>query len=268
MKPWYATKEEIPAGLESFYKEVDGKWVLQVEGMVSADELKSVKDRLNEFRSNNVTLSQQLKELEGKKFLSAEEQEEYDELRKKAQDIEDKNLIDAGKIDELVHSRTERMRADYENKIKAYQKRADKAEVLSKNYQDRLSTVLVEAEVSKTLSGQGVQPVKGALSDVIARARGTWTVNEEGNLIALDAQGNPLYGNDPAQPLTMDEWTGQVAKDAPYLFMENKGSGGEGNKGGGEKGGDGVIRIPRSNEALKSRHIDDIASGKAIVVDG
>lgn len=268
MKPWYATKEEIPQGLEQFYKEQDGKWVLQIEGMVPATELNAMKERLNEFRSNNVSLSQKLKELEGKKFLSQEEQDEYDELKKKSQEIEDKNLIDAGKIDELVHSRTERMRADYDNKLKAYEKRATKSEEAMSNYRNRLATVLVEAEVSKTLSAQGVQPVKGALADVISRARNTWQVNEEGQLVALDAQGNPVYGNDPSAPMTMDEWAGQVAKDAPYLFMESKGTGGDGGKGGGDRGSDGVIRIPRSNERLKSKHIDDIASGKAVIVDG
>lgn len=267
MKPWYATKEEIPQGLEQFYKENNGRWELEVEGMVPSSELKEMNDRLNEFRSNNISLSQKLKDFEGKKFLSQEEQDEYDELKKKAEEIQDQNLIDAGKIDELVHSRTERMRADYENKIKAFEKRATKAEEVMSTYQGQLANVLVEAEVSKTLSAQGVSPVKGALSDVIARARGVWQVNEEGKLVALDPAGNPMYGQDPSSPLTMDEWSQTVAKEAPYLFMESKGSGGEGSKSGGTKGGDGILRIPRSDQELYNRNIDKIAKGEAVVVE-
>lgn len=268
MKPWYATKEEIPAGLEGFYKEVDGKWVLQVDGMVPESSLKEVKDKLNEFRTNNVALAQKLKELDGKTFLTPEEQEEFDELKKQAQDIEDKNLIDAGKIDELVHSRTERMRADYENKIEAYKKTAEKAEGLAQTYQGRLGNVLVEAEVSRALSASGIQPVQGALADVVARASSVWKVNEAGQLVALDKDGNPVYGQDPSSPITMDEWAAQTAKDASYLFMENKGTGGDGNNQGGNKGSDGTLRIPRSNEHLKSKHIEDLATGKAVLVDG
>lgn len=268
MKPWYATKEEIPQGLESFYKEEqDGKWVLQVEGMVPEAQLRETKDKLNEFRSNNVSLAQKLKDLEGKKFLSAEEQEEYDTLKKQAQDIEDRDLIDAGKIEELLATRTERMRSDYDNKIEAYKKRAEKAEGTAGTYQKRLANVLVEAEVSKTLSAQGVSPLKGALGDVIARARSTWQVNPDGNLVALNEKGDPVYGNDPAAPLSMHEWTQTVVKEAPYLFMDSKGSGGDGNRSGGDKGGDGIIRISRTDEAAKSKHIEDIASGKAVLVD-
>lgn len=268
MKPWYATKEEIPAGLESFYKEVEGKFVLQVEGMVPTTELTSANDRLAEFRSNNITLSQTLKDFEGKKFLTQEEQEEFDELKKTADEIKDKGLIDAGKIDELVNTRTERLRADYDNQIKGLQKQVGDLTTTSNNYQDRLAGVLVEAEVGKVLSAGGFQPVQGALADVVSRARTTWKVDEKGNLVALDGSDNPVYGTDPTVPLTMAEWASTTVKDAPYLFLENKGTGGDGDKGGGpDKGSDGVLRIKRSDEQAKSKHIEDIASGKAIVVD-
>jgi hypothetical protein len=268
MKPFYATKEEIPKGLEDFYKEADGKWVLQVEGMVPTTELTSATDRLAEFRSNNITLTQELKTFEGKKFLTQEEQEEFDELKKTADEIKDKGLIDAGKIDELVNSRTERLRTDYDNQIKGLQKQVGDLTTTSNNYQDRLAGVLVEAEVGKVLSAGGFQPVQGALSDVVSRARGTWKVNEKGDLVALDGSGNPVYGTDPTVPLTMVEWAATTVKDAPYLFLENKGTGGDGDDGkGGDKGADGIIRIKRTDEAAKSKHIEEIASGKAIVVD-
>ena len=267
MKPWYATKEEIPAGLESFYKEKDGKWVLEVEGMVPQTELQSANERLTEFRSNNITLSQQLKEFEGKKFLSQEEQEEFDELKAKAEEIKDKDLIDAGKIDELVNTRTERLRTDYDNQIKGLQKQVSDSTALATNYQSRLAGVLVEAEVGKVMSSAGLQPVQGALSVVVSRARSVWKVNDKGDLVALDSNDNPVYGTDPTVPLTMAEWAASTAKDAPYLFMENSGTGGEGERKGGDRGSDGIIRIKRSDEMAKSKHLEDIASGKAVVVD-
>ncbi len=266
MEPWYATQAEIPKGLEAHYKEQDGKWVLQVKGMVPQSEVSAINDRLAEFRSNNITLSQKLKDLEGKKVLTQEEQEEYDELKKHAQDNEDKNLIDAGKIDELVATRTDRMKQDYDNQIKGYREKVEKLETTSKTYQDRLSGVLVEAEVGKALSAGGFQPVQGALSDIVSRARSTWQVNEKGDLLALDGNGNQVYGSDPQTPLTMEEWAAATTKQAPYLFMASSGSGGKGNGAGGKKGSDGIIRISQSDEAMKSKHIEDIATGKAIVV--
>jgi len=267
MKSWYASKEEIPKGLEAFYKEADGKWVLQVEGMSPTSEVTSANDRLAEFRSNNITLTQQLKELEGKKFLSQEEQEEFDDLKKQADELKDKKLIDSGKIEELLATRTERLRADYDNQITGLQKQVTELTATAGTYQSRLAGVLVEAEVSKVMSASGFQPVQGALADIVGRARGTWKVDEKGELVALDANDNPVYGADPTVPLTMAEWATTTAKDAPYLFMENTGSGGDGSGTGGKKGSDGIIRISRSDEAAKSAHIQDLAEGKAVLID-
>jgi len=268
MKAFYNTKEEIPKGQEALYTERDGKWVLDVEGMVPSAELQSANDRLSEFRSNNITLSQQLKDLEGKKFLTQEEQEEYDLLKATKQEIEDKNLIDAGKIEELLASRTERLRQDYDNQIGGFKKQIEKLTTTANTFEDRLGGVLVEAEVSKILSENGYLPVQGALSDVVSRARGTWKVDEKGNLVALDGNGNAVYGSDPQTPLSMAEWAATTVKEAPYLFMESKGTGGDGDKGkGGHKGSDGIIHISRSDENAKSQHIAELASGKAVLVD-
>jgi len=267
MKYSYAKKEDIPAGLEAFYKEADGIWVCQIEGVVPATQLDDANTRLNEFRSNNISLAAQVKEFEGRRFLTTEEQEEFDTIRAQIQDQKDKGLIDAGKIDELVASRTERLRTDYDNQIKGFQKQVETLTSSGNVWKDKLAGVLVEAEVSKILSESGFQPVQGALSDVVARARQTWQVTEKGELSALDASGNQLYGTDPTQPLSMSEWAASTAKAAPYLFMENSGSGGDGNNSGGSKGGDGTIRISRGDEAMKSRHIEDLATGKAVMVD-
>lgn len=267
MKPTYAKKEDIPKGLEAFYAEKDGVWVLQVEGLVPAADLTAANTRLDEFRSNNISLTQKLKEFEGKTVLTQEEQEQYDALKATAQDIEDKNLIDAGKIDELVATRTQRLQADFDSKEKRYKEELEKAQASGANFESRLAGVLVEAEVGKILSLTGVTPVQGALPDITARARKTWKVDDKGELVALDSNGNPVYGTDPSKPLSMEEWAAQTVKDAPYFFGKSTGTGGEGNDEGAAKNTDGILQIPRSNEALKSKHIEDIASGKAVVVD-
>jgi len=49
------TKEEIPTELQALYVEGDGGFVLDVEGAVD-------KTKLDEFRTNNIALSNQLAE--------------------------------------------------------------------------------------------------------------------------------------------------------------------------------------------------------------
>lgn len=263
----YAKKEDVPEALASLYVEKDGKWILEVEGMVASDELSSIKSRLDDFRTNNITLTEKLAQYDGKKVLTQDEVEEFHRLAEQEQLIKDKKLIDSGKLDELLLSRTEKMRADYEAQVESLTKSLVLTKEISATHEGRLSKVLVESEVGKLLSVSGNRPVSGAMADLFARAGSVWKVNPEGNLVALNAAGEQVYGSE-ANPLKLEEWLVQTVKDAPYLFETNEGSGGEGNKGAGHKGSDGIIRIPRSDERLKGLHLEDIATGKAVVVDG
>lgn len=267
LKPFYTAEADIPEAVKSLYVEKDGRWVLEVEGMVSSEEMSSLRSKVDEFRQNNITLNEKLKNFDGKKVLTAEEQEEFARLVKQQEDIEDKKLIDAGKIDELLANRTEKMRKDYEGRITSLEDSLAKEKQAGDANRQRLSKVMIRSEVSQLLSDQGIVPVKGALEDIYARAAATWRVDDEsGALQAVNGAGDKVYGSE-GKELTLVEWGQGLVKDAPYLFSENKGSGGQGGGAKPPTGGDGIIRIPRGDEALKSKHIADIASGKAVVVD-
>ena len=54
----FKTKDEIPAELQSLYFERDGAWTLDAEGVVE-------KSKHEEFRTNNIALTNQLKRFEG-----------------------------------------------------------------------------------------------------------------------------------------------------------------------------------------------------------
>ena len=263
----YAKKEDVPEALTALYVEKEGKWVLEVEGMVAADEVASMKSRLDDFRTNNITLAEKLKAFDGKKVLTQDEVEEFQRLAEQEQLIKDKKLIDSGKLDELLLNRTEKMRTDFEAQLESLTKSLTTTKEISAKHEGRLSKVLVESEVGKVLSASNNRPIQGALADIFARAGSTWRVNEEGKLVALNAAGEQVYGTE-ANPLTLDEWLVQTVKDAPYLFEASTGTGGDGSKGTALKGSDGILRIPRSDEAMKGMHLKDIATGKAIVVDG
>ena len=58
LKYKYATKQEIPAEHQSLYVERDGAWLLDADGVVS-------QSKLDEFRQNNIALTNQLKRFEG-----------------------------------------------------------------------------------------------------------------------------------------------------------------------------------------------------------
>ena len=88
----YATKQEIPAEQQSFYVERDGAWLLDADGVVS-------QTKLDEFRQNNIALTNQLKKFEGI---------DPDAVRQLAEDkrkLEEAQQIKAGEVDKVVAAR-------------------------------------------------------------------------------------------------------------------------------------------------------------------
>lgn len=267
LKLVYNSKAEVPEAMVSMYVEKDGKWILDIGDMVPAGELASMRSKVDEFRTNNLSLTEKLADFDGKTILSTEDQAEFDRLKKQSQDIEDKNLIDAGKIDELLANKTEQMRADYDAKLTSLTSSLSDAKEIAAKHQGRLSKVLVESQVGRMISASKNTPVAGALDDIFARAGMVWKVNKEGELEAQNPDGSQMYGAE-AKALTMDEWLVSTVKSAPYLFATNKGSDGQGNADtGANKGTDGIIRVSRSDEAAKGKYLQELATGKAIMVD-
>lgn len=145
-------------------------------------------------------------------------------------DDEEAKLIAAGKIDEVLDKRTERMRADVDKQIKAANERADKAEAFSNKFRDRVLGDAIRAAAAKT----GALPE--ASDDLILRAKGTFQLNDEGEAVAVDANGDVLFGKDGKTPLSPLEWAESLKETAPHLFPRAEGTGAGGHKPGGGGG--------------------------------
>lgn len=145
-------------------------------------------------------------------------------------DDEEAKLIAAGKIDEVLDKRTERMRADVDKKIKAANERAEKAEAFSNKFRDRVLGDAIRAAAAKT----GALPE--ASDDLILRAKGTFQLNDEGEAVAVDANGDVLFGKDGKTPLSPLEWAESLKETAPHLFPRAEGTGAGGHKPGGGGG--------------------------------
>lgn len=218
------------------------------------------KEKLGEFRGNNIKMRKQIEDLQ--KVADAYKDvdpKKYKEMQKQIQALEDKKLIDEGEIDKLVEQRTERMRSDFEGKRKADEKARKEAEEKAGKLESQLSTVLIDKEVQSAVSSVGAVK-KGAMQDVLSRARTVWKL-QDGQPVPMEGD-TVRYGKDGKSPMTMGEWAESLLEDAPYLF--------EGNKGGGAKGGgegpthDGKI-IARSDKDGFSRNLDKIAKGEVRV---
>ncbi|HQM30606.1 MAG TPA: hypothetical protein PLR20_14760 [Syntrophales bacterium] len=219
--------DDLPEEVKSLYKKgADGKYHLEVEDDGEA------KAKLDEFRLNNIKLKKEKEELEKK--LAGLDPDEYEAMKKKLQSLDEKKLIDAGKLDEVVNQRTERMRADFQARTEALEKTVKELTADRETLTSKLAKVLIEGEVMKAVNQYAV-PKKDAIDDIMGRAKATW-IMENGE--PVPKMGDKLlYGKDGKSLLTFPEYAENLVKTAPHLFEETKGTGTKGADGKGPRGG-------------------------------
>ena len=208
LKYKYATKQEIPAEHQPFYVERDGAWLLDADGIVS-------QAKLDEFRQNNITLTNQLKKFEGI---------DPDAVRQLADDkrkLEEAAQIKAGEVDKVIEARLKTARAEWD---KTHGVIAAERDALH----GRLTAIQIDQAVVTEATKRGLRPT--AITDITARARQTFKL-VNGVPQAFDGDGQTArMGKDG--PMTLAEWVDALVSDAPHLFEANAGSGAAGSGGG------------------------------------
>ena len=200
----------LDKSVHGFYeKGADGKFYLGVEGMVPST-------RVDEFRTNNIALKQQLEKFEGIDPLK------YKEMTERERKIAEKKLVEAGEIDKVVEQRVEAMKKEHETTLRTLSTERDSANA-------KLSSVLIDSAVKSAAVAEGVVPT--AVDDVVLRAKTTFVV-KNGEVVATNDKGAVIYGKDGVTPLSIGEWVKSLKATAGHLFQGFKGSGAQGSGGG------------------------------------
>jgi hypothetical protein len=211
----YDSLKEIPAEDVRLYVERDGAWHLDAD-------LKDERAKLNEFRSNNITLSNQLAELQ-KRFDGIDP----DEVRKLAEEkrkLEEAQSLKAGEFEKVLDARLKAAKTDAEKQIAAITSERD---ALS----GRLTVIQIDQGVITAATKRGLRAT--AIPDITARARSTFKL-VNGVPTAFESDGETVRrGKDGATPMTLEEWLDAQVSEAPHLFESNAGSGAAGNGSGG-----------------------------------
>lgn len=254
LKAFVKKLDDVDKAFHVLYEKTTEGFVLNVDDA-------EYKDKLSEFRNFNISLKEKTETLEAEAVKMKDvDPKKYAEMKETIEELQDKKLLDDGKIDELIDQRTERMRQEYSDKLEKLDTRAKEAEDSSIKYRGQLNTIAVNDAVSKSISDVAMVK-KGALTDILSRASQTWSLNDEGVLEARDLTGNILYGKDGKDPLQLKEWSESLSKDAPFLFEPNKGGGaqGSGNPAAGIK------VIGAADKDGFSANLEGIATGDIVV---
>ncbi|MCW2255729.1 hypothetical protein M2263_001820 [Providencia alcalifaciens] len=154
------------------------------------------------------------------------------DLLSKANMDEESKLIAEGKLDEVIQKRTERLRADYDGKLTAEKERADKAE----NYANKFRQSVVKGQIVQAAIENGV--LKEATGDIAFLAQSQFSLDDNGNAVALDENGEVIIGKDGKTPLTPKEWVEGIRENKPYFWPIAQGSGAQGSGIAGKKWND------------------------------
>ena len=207
----YTTKQEIPAEHQSLYVERDGAWLLDADGVVS-------QTKLDEFRQNNITLTNQLKRFEG---IDPDAVHQLAEDKRK---LEEAHQLKAGEVDKVLEARLKTARAEWD---KTHGVVVAERDALN----GRLTAIQIDQAVVSEATKRGLRPT--ALTDITARARMTFKL-VNGVPQAFEADGQTArMGKDGVSPMTLAEWVDALVSDAPHLFEANAGSGAAGSGSGG-----------------------------------
>jgi hypothetical protein len=227
--------EEVEENHRELYaeKEEAGKkvFILQVEGAVD-------RERLNEFRDNNIALRKEKEDLQTQWEgidLSPEQVKELVAMQDKIRASKAKGNEE---IESEVNARTERLKKEYEVKL---QKMQEQNAALNSG----LTDLTINQAAISAATKRGLRP--SAIPDLTSRARVIFKL-VDGKPKALEADGKtPKYGKD-ATELTIDEWAEELTAEAPHLFEKSSGSGAPGSGSGGA-GGSAGIRNPWKKES-------------------
>ena len=226
----FKSKDEIPAEQQALYVERDGAWTLDVDG--AADKAK-----LEEFRANNITLSNQL--AEQKKRFEGIDPDQVRKLAEEKQRLEEAQQIKGGEVDKVVENRLRTAKTEWDKQFAAVTGERDSLNA-------RLTAIQIDQGVITTATKRGLRPT--AIPDITARARTVFRL-VEGAPRAYEADGQTVrVGKDGIMPMTLDEWVEQQVADAPHLFESNAGGGAAGNGSGGVGGSNRSVKNPFRRE--------------------
>lgn len=157
---------------------------------------------------------------------------------------EESTLLKAGKIDEVLSKRTERMQADHAKALKAEQTARERSETKAAKLSQR------------ALDGAILDAAKGCLDeakdDVVLRARGMWRLNDDGDAVAMNGE-EVVLGKDGKTPLAPSEWAASLRETAPHLWPKAQGSGAPGSGASGRVSGQDIFKLPARERLTAAR---------------
>ena len=165
------------------------------------------------------------------------------EMRTRLEQDEDLKLFAAGKHEEYNERITKRVKADLNKQLEARDKVIQEYEQKNKTLEQRLQQQVVTEQVRQAAAKAEMFP--GAVEDALLHASNVFSLDEDGNLTARNANGELELGKD-GKTLTISEWLESMRESRPHWWPAQSGMGAK------QAGGSGGQKGPKSYAEAKT----------------
>ena len=202
----------LPEVIQAEYKqdgEKEGVFHLDVEGAVA-------KQKVDEFRTNNINLSRERDTLKAQLEAFADvDPDKYKTLVEMEANLKDKKHMTTEEIQELIDRQVNDVKESSQKVIDQLTSERDSAV-------NGLNGLTIDSDLRKAAKAAGVLPE--AMDDVLLRGRQVYYMRE-GVVTPFEnvAQDKVLYGKDGLNPKPALEWMSDLSKTAPHLFKSSDG---------------------------------------------
>ena len=256
LKIFIDSLEDVPEDIRDSYVADGERFKLNFDLIKDHEGVTKIRKTANELDKKAKDSAKALEELQAK--YGDLDPDAAREALKAIEDAGDKELLDEGKVEELVEKKTGQMKADFEKQIEAKDKRIAELESNAEGLTGELSSIKIYDAVKDAALSKGAR--KDALTDIANRAKEVWSL-VDGNPMAKK-DNETIYGKS-GEALTIDEWVETLASEASYLFEPNSGGGAKGGDSQSSQGGIGKVSMAAAGDNLEK-----IASGEVTVDRG
>ena len=231
----YATLSEVPDTLRDSAKEGDdGKYHVKV----------APAGRLQEFRENNVKLSQERDDLVNKvtkyeqvtgvslEQLTSGKLEDFaktlEKLRDTSKRVADGALVENTSLEEAAAARVTEVTNNLKGQLAEMARDRDAQKERAKAADDRANQMSVENSIRLAASDPDVAMLDKAVNLVLPAAYKVFRVEDNGKLMPKTNDGTIIYGSDGVTPMSVKEWLLKQRDDNDFLFKGSKGGGASG----------------------------------------
>lgn len=243
LKAKLATLEGLAPELHNLYvKQQDGTFLLDAEGV---EDVGGLKTTLQAERDARKLLDKQIKDLTDK-YKGIDPDQARQILSRFAND-EEAQLIAAGKVDEVIEKRTEKLRTELQHQVEEANKGREASEARAKRYEQRVLDDQIRAAAMKA----GVHST--AVEDALFRGRSMFSLDAEGRAVQLGDDGKPVLGKDGKSAFAPEEWLTSMKDSAPHWFPAKNSGGGAGGAHLNGRGGPDISSLPPAERLTAAR---------------